>query len=51
MIEWYKRHKARKIWRSMLHYYMDYGDTMDPTFAAHFVLGMDYMKKTSEGKE
>jgi hypothetical protein len=51
MIEWFKRRSARKIWRSMLKYYQAYGVDMEAQQAAYFVLAMDHMKRTSEGRE
>jgi hypothetical protein len=51
MIAWYRRWRARRLFRSMLKFYMDYQDTINPTMGAHYMLGMDHIKQISEGRD
>lgn len=50
MYNWYRRWRARRLFKSMLNFYMDYNDSMNPTMGAHFMLGTDYIKQIAEDK-
>jgi hypothetical protein len=50
-MSWYKRWRARRLWKSMLRFYMDYHDDMNATMGGHFMLGTDYIKRIAEGQD
>lgn len=48
---WYKRWRARRLWKNMLNFYMDYQKEINPTMGGHFMLGTDYIKQIAEGRD
>ncbi len=51
MMEWLKRPRARKLWRSMLSFYEAHNEDLPDYSMVHFVLAMDHVKRISEGRK